>query len=82
MGEGNVRIEEYVRKFAALCPGRALSMETIVTGPRVFAYRDPVGFARLIDALENHDAVVAHDGERRQPLFALYSRKLAASAGG
>jgi sugar phosphate isomerase/epimerase len=40
MGEGNVKIDEYVRKYAALCPGRALSMETIVTGPRVFAYRD------------------------------------------
>jgi sugar phosphate isomerase/epimerase len=41
MGEGNVNIEEYVRKYAKLCAGRALSMETIVTGPRVFAYRDP-----------------------------------------
>jgi sugar phosphate isomerase/epimerase len=40
MGEGNVRIDDYVRKYAELCPGRALSMETIVTGPRVFAYRD------------------------------------------
>ena len=41
MGEGNVKIEEYVRKYAELCPGQALSMETIVTAPRVFAYRDP-----------------------------------------
>jgi len=41
MGEGDVHIDEYVRRYAALCPGRALSMETIVTGPRVFAYRDP-----------------------------------------
>lgn len=41
MGEGNVNIDEYVRKYAALCPGRALSMETIVTQPRVFPYRDP-----------------------------------------
>jgi hypothetical protein len=41
MGEGNVNIDEYCRKYAALCPGRALSMECIVTGPRVFAYRDP-----------------------------------------
>jgi sugar phosphate isomerase/epimerase len=40
MGEGNVKIDEYVRKYATLCAGRALSMETIVTGPRVFAYRD------------------------------------------
>ena len=41
MGEGNVDIASYVKKYAAGCPGRALSMETIVTGPRVFAYRTP-----------------------------------------
>lgn len=41
MGEGNVNIEKYVRDYAALCPGRALSLESIVTGPRIFAYRDP-----------------------------------------
>lgn len=41
MGEGNVNIDDYCRKYAALCPGRALSMECIVTGPRMFPYRDP-----------------------------------------
>jgi 3-oxoisoapionate decarboxylase len=41
MGEGNVDIASYVRKYVAGCPGRALSMETIVTGPRIFPYRDP-----------------------------------------
>ena len=41
MGEGNVDIDSYVRKYAELCPGRALSMECIVTGPRVFPFRDP-----------------------------------------
>ena len=35
---------------------------------------------RLLEALAGHEAVVAHDGERRQPLFALYRRELAASA--
>jgi len=40
MGEGNVDIEGYVRKYAALCPGRALSIESIVMGPRVFPFRD------------------------------------------
>jgi molybdenum cofactor guanylyltransferase len=35
---------------------------------------------RLFDALGDRDAVVAHDGERRQPLFALYRRELASSA--
>lgn len=41
MGEGNVNIDEYVRKYAALCPGRALSLESIVMGPRTYAFRDP-----------------------------------------
>lgn len=41
MGDGNVNIDEYCRKYAALCPGRALSMECIVMGPRMFPYRDP-----------------------------------------
>jgi len=35
---------------------------------------------RLADALGDRDAAVAHDGIRRQPLFALYRRALAASA--
>ena len=39
MGEGNVDIASYVRKYADGCPGRALSMETIVTGPRLFPVR-------------------------------------------
>jgi sugar phosphate isomerase/epimerase len=38
MGDGNVGIDEYVRKYASLCPGKALSLEIIVTGPRVFPY--------------------------------------------
>ncbi|MBS1856514.1 MAG: TIM barrel protein [Acidobacteria bacterium] len=41
MGEGNVRIDEYVHQYVARCPGRALSLESIVTAPRVFAFRDP-----------------------------------------
>src|SRR5579883_598486 len=41
MGEGNVDIDRYVRDYATLCRGRALSLESIVTGPRVFPYRDP-----------------------------------------
>ena len=41
MGEGNVQIDEYVRRYVARCPGKALSLESIVTGPRVFAYHDP-----------------------------------------
>lgn len=38
--------------------------------------------ARLLDAVraDSAQAAVAHDGERRQPLFAIYRRELAAAA--
>jgi sugar phosphate isomerase/epimerase len=52
MGEGNVDIDSYVRKYAELCPGRALSMECIVTGPRVFPFRD----AKFWDGYRNDPA--------------------------
>jgi sugar phosphate isomerase/epimerase len=52
MGEGNVDIDEWVRKYASLCPGRALSIESIVTGPRVFPYHDP----KFWDAYRNTPA--------------------------
>ncbi len=41
MGEGNVDIDGYVRKYQELCPGKALSLEIIVTPPRAFPYLDP-----------------------------------------
>ncbi len=41
MGEGNVGIDDYVGKYQRLCPGRALSLEVIVTGPRIYPYLDP-----------------------------------------
>ena len=41
MGEGNIGIENYVRGYAEKCPGRPLSLEIIVTGPRFFNYLDP-----------------------------------------
>jgi sugar phosphate isomerase/epimerase len=40
MGRGNVDIDSYVRKFITLCPGKPLSLESIVFGPRKLAYRD------------------------------------------
>ena len=40
MGRGNVDIDSYVRKYVELCPGKALSMESILLGPRVFPYAD------------------------------------------
>ena len=41
MGDGNVGIAEYIQKFAERCPGKALSLEVIVTGPRPFNYLEP-----------------------------------------
>lgn len=40
-GEGNVGIEDFMRRYTELCPGRALSLEVIVTGPRMFNYLEP-----------------------------------------
>jgi sugar phosphate isomerase/epimerase len=41
MGRGNVGIEAYVKKYVELGPGKALSMESILLGPRIFKYNDP-----------------------------------------
>jgi sugar phosphate isomerase/epimerase len=41
MGDGNIDIREYVRKYTELCPGRALSLEIIVTQPRIYPILDP-----------------------------------------
>jgi len=41
MGDGNVAIDEFVRKFAQLCRGKTLSLEIIVTPPRIFPVLDP-----------------------------------------
>jgi sugar phosphate isomerase/epimerase len=41
MGEGNVGIADYIRKYIQQCPGRAVSLEVIVMGPRMFDYFDP-----------------------------------------
>jgi sugar phosphate isomerase/epimerase len=40
MGRGNVGIDSYVRKYVELCPGKAVSMESILLGPRVIPFRD------------------------------------------
>ena len=41
MGQGNVDIDSYVKKYVELCPGKALSLESIIFGPRIAPYRDP-----------------------------------------
>jgi hypothetical protein len=46
MGEGNIGMEDYIRKYIAQCPGAAVSLEVIVSNtPRVFNYRDPQAWA-------------------------------------
>ncbi len=39
MGQGNVGIRDYMLRFAELCPGKALSLESIVFGPRPYPWR-------------------------------------------
>lgn len=42
MGEGNVGIEDYIRKYIQQCPGKAVSLEIIVSNqPRMFNYASP-----------------------------------------
>jgi 3-oxoisoapionate decarboxylase len=41
MGDGNIGIDSYVRRYLELCPGKAITLEIIVTGARKFAYLDP-----------------------------------------
>jgi sugar phosphate isomerase/epimerase len=41
MGRGNVDIEGYVKKYVELCPGRPLSLESIIFGPRVLPFKEP-----------------------------------------
>ncbi len=41
MGEGNINIGAWVKKYVELCPGKALSMEIICFGPRMFKVHEP-----------------------------------------
>ena len=42
MGDGNMGMADYLRTYIATCPGRAVSLEVIVSGsPRIFNYHDP-----------------------------------------
>jgi sugar phosphate isomerase/epimerase len=41
MGEGNVDIGGLLKKFATLCPGKTMSLEIIVMGPRMYPWRKP-----------------------------------------
>ncbi len=71
MGEGDVGIDQYLKDYVRLCPGRALSMETIVTGPRVFAYEKPEFWAnyKTTPAWEFERFVeIAERGKARGPV--------------
>lgn len=39
MGEGNIGMEHLLRRFVELCPGKTMSLEIIVTGPRTFNWK-------------------------------------------
>jgi len=41
MGEGNIGMENLLRRFVELCPGKTMSLEVIVTGPRPFNWKQP-----------------------------------------
>lgn len=80
MGEGNVGIEDYVRKYQELCPGRALSLEIIVTDWRVFPIQDPhfwEGY-RNVRAGEFMRFLRLAESGRAQPKMAAVPRELAA----
>jgi sugar phosphate isomerase/epimerase len=39
-GRGNVNIDSYVAKYIELCPGKALSLESILLGPKILPFRE------------------------------------------
>jgi sugar phosphate isomerase/epimerase len=53
MGEGNMGMEDYLRSYVRLCPGRAVTLEVIVNDePRRIRYSDP----EFWDAYRNQPA--------------------------
>ena len=70
MGEGNIRIGDFLRTFIEKCPGRPISLEIITTiPPRLLNFRDPAfwngyrqmpawEFCRFL-ALAEHEAPAA-----------------------
>ncbi len=41
LGEGNVDMDGWIRKYLELCPGKTLSLEILVTAPRMYPFRKP-----------------------------------------
>ncbi len=52
MGDGNIDIAGYLEKFVKLCPGKAISLEIIMTGPRIYPFHTP----KFWDAYKNMPA--------------------------
>ena len=45
MGDGNIGMQDYLRKYVQECPAAAVSLEVIVSNtPRLFNYRDPAAW--------------------------------------
>jgi sugar phosphate isomerase/epimerase len=57
MGDGNIGIDSYVKRYLELCPGKAITLEIIVTGARKYPYLDP----KFWDGYKN---VPAHEFSR------------------
>jgi sugar phosphate isomerase/epimerase len=81
MGDGNVRIADYLRKYIAKCPGRPMSLEIIVTPePRRMSYHESsfwdayrntpawefARYVRLADAGTPHSIAPAEDPVARE----------------
>lgn len=50
MGEGNMGMEDYLRTYIQKCPGKAVSLEVIVSAqPRMFNYANPDAWALYRD---------------------------------
>lgn len=76
-GEGNVGIESWIRKFVEMCPGKAVTQEVIVTGPREYPfleegfwepYRDvkAAEFARFLALAEAGEPDDGYKGPSKQ----------------
>lgn len=76
-------VPDYRGPIAGIAAALAVCATRWLLSVPVDCPRPPVDLlARLLDAARVGDepAIVAHDGERRQPLFAIYTRELATSA--
>ncbi|MCC7155504.1 MAG: sugar phosphate isomerase/epimerase [Bryobacterales bacterium] len=71
MGEGNVDIGRFLRRFMELCPGKAMSLEVIVTGARPYAWRKPEFWQQGYQSVRAAEFVrflaIADTGKPQQP---------------